>query len=370
MQVPFIDLKAPYNAQKNEIDAALQDILTNTAFIGGPRIEAFEKNFANHIGTSSCVAVSNGTEALFATLKVLGIGPGDEVIIPANTFIATAEAISHCGATPVFVDASEADYQIDVSQIENRITNKTRALLPVHLFGHPADMKSILEIARKKNLFVVEDAAQAHGALIGDRTVGTFGLAACYSFYPAKNLGAFGDAGAVVTNHRDLEEQLRVFINHGRHPKLGHAMIGTNARMVAMQAMVLDLMLKRLHEANEKRRANAAIYNELFAASTVADRIVTPPERDGVTPVYHLYVIQTEKRNELKSFLGENGIGAGIHYDQAVPYTRAYEHLGYTPEDCPVAHRLQDCILSLPMFPELKREQMEYVVSNIEKFFA
>ncbi len=217
---------------------------------------------------------------------------------------------------------------------------------------------------------MIEDAAQAHGARIGNRTVGTYGLAACYSFYPAKNLGAFGDAGAVVTSHPDLEEQLRVFINHGRHPEYGHAVIGTNARMVALQAIVLDLKLRNLAEANEKRRQNAATYNELFAASSVADRIVTPPEREGVTPVYHLYVIQTERRDELRAFLGENGIGAGIHYDQAVPYTRAYEHLGYKPEDCPVAYRLQDRILSLPMFPELTREQMEYVVTTVEKFFS
>ncbi len=370
MQVPFIDLKAPYLAQKSEIDIAWQDILTNTAFIGGPRVAAFERSFAEFIGTTSCVAVSNGTEALFSTLKVLGIGPGDEVIMPANTFVATAEAVSLCGATPVFVDASEADYQIDLSLIERMITKNTRALIPVHLFGHPTDMEGILNIARAENLFVIEDAAQAHGARIGDRNVGTYGLAACYSFYPAKNLGAFGDAGAVVTNHQDLEEQLRVFINHGRHTELGHVMIGTNARMVALQAVILDLKLQYLQEANEKRLANAVTYNELFAASQVADRIVTPPQREGVTPVYHLYVIQTERRDELRAFLGDNGIGTGIHYDTAVPYTRAYEHLGYKPEDCPVAHRLQDRIVSLPMFPELTREQMEYVVANIERFFA
>ncbi|MEX0612250.1 MAG: DegT/DnrJ/EryC1/StrS family aminotransferase, partial [Pirellulales bacterium] len=295
MTVPFVDLKIQSARLRREISAAIERAVDDSQFILGDEVSSFERAFAEFCGADHCIGVGNGTEALHLTLRALGIGPGDEVITAANTFIATALAIAYTGATPVLVDVNPDDYLLDIDQIERAITSRTKAILPVHLFGQPADMPAILEIAKNRGLLVVSDACQAHGARIGGESVAAFGDAACFSFYPSKNLGACGDGGAVVTRRSELAERIRMLRNYGQRTKNSYSMLGYNSRLDTLQAAILGVKLRYLEQANQQRREAAARYGELLKNSD----LVLPCERPGITHVYHLYVVRHPQRDEL-----------------------------------------------------------------------
>jgi len=367
MKVPFVDLKMQYNSIKEEVMEAVNNVIENSAFIGGSFVEKFESDFGQFCGVKYCIGVGNGTDAIFIVLKMLGIGPSDEVITAANSFIATSEAISLTGARVVFCDVNEVTRNLDPDLISDKITDKTRAIIPIHLYGQPADMDRIVEIAKKNNLYIVQDCAQAHGAKYKGKMVGTFGEASCFSFYPGKNLGAYGDGGAVVTDNEDLEKKIRMYANHGRSEKYNHEFEGVNSRLDGMQAAILSVKLKHLEEWNFKRITNARIYNEKLKG---IEDIITPVIPDEWDHVFHLYVIRSKERDRLKKFLVDNGISCGIHYPIALPNLRAYSYLNHKPGDFPVSSELQDEILSLPMFPELTEEQIEYVADMIKEFFS
>lgn len=362
MNVPFLDLKAQYASIREEVDAALGQVLEKTAFAGGPFVERFEAEFAAFCGTASCVAVGSGTEALWLSLLGLGIGQGDEVITVPNTFIATAEAISFCGARPVFVDVEETTYTMDPGLLEEAITPRTKAILPVHLFGQPADMDPILSVARAHGLFVVEDACQAHGAEYKGRPAGSMGDAGCFSFYPGKNLGAYGEGGAVVTNRPDLEKSLRMLRDHGQAKKYHHGRIGWNSRMDGFQGAVLSVKLKHLPRWNEARRRNAMRYGELLEG---VNPVVVPKEAGYAKHVYHIYALRVPDRDALIGSLAGKDIHCGIHYPVPVHLQDAYRSLGLGKGSFPVAETCASEFVSLPMFPELSGEQIEHVVREI-----
>jgi dTDP-4-amino-4,6-dideoxygalactose transaminase len=377
MQVPFVDLGVQYRAIKDELEVEFQKVFAKTAFIMGPAVKEFEEDFAQYCGVKHAIGVGNGTDAITLTLKALGIGPGNKVVTAANTFIATVEGIVNAGATPVLVDVDPKTYNIDPIKLKELITD-VKAIIPVHLFGQPADMDPILEIAADHDLLVMEDACQAHGAkygvngqlsAVGGRKVGAFGDAACFSFYPAKNLGAYGDGGMVVTNDDEVAQTIGKLRDHGSSQKYQHDMVGYDSRLDTLQAAVLLTKLRYLDEWNEMRRRNAKIYDELLGE---IDGVVPPGPGvlDKATPVYHLYVIYLEKgnRDELQQYLQEKGIGTGIHYPTPVHLSKAFEYLGYKEGDFPVTEDRAKKILSLPMFPELTREQIEYVASQIKAF--
>jgi dTDP-4-amino-4,6-dideoxygalactose transaminase len=362
MKVPFLDLKAQYESIKEEINEAIQKVLDSCAFAGGPFVEEFENNFAEFCQVKHCAGVGSGTEALWLALLALGVGHGDEVITVPNTFIATAEAISMCGARPVFVDIDEKFYTMNPDLIKAAITPRTKALIPVHIFGQMADMDPIMQIARSNNLSVVEDACQAHGAEYKGKRAGSVGDVGCFSFYPGKNLGAYGEAGAVTTNNADLAEKMAMFRDHGQSKKYYHDMIGWNARMDGLQGTILNVKLKYLHDWNEARRNNALIYSELL--SKVND-VIKPTEANYGKHVYHVYAICTPNRNKLMSFLREKDIHCGIHYPSAMHLQKAYQHLGYSAGSFPVAERCAGEMVSLPMFPELGLNQIRAVTTEI-----
>jgi dTDP-4-amino-4,6-dideoxygalactose transaminase len=362
MRVPFVDLKAQYASIKDEMDAAILKVVGEAAFVAGRYAAAFEEEFAAYVGTEHCVAVANGTDAIEIGLRSIGVGPGDEVILPANTFIATAEGVSNIGAVPVFVDIDPATYNIDPTNIAEKITARTKAVIPVHLYGLPADMDAVMAVAREHGLLVFEDCAQAHGATFNGKRVGTFGDAASFSFYPGKNLGAYGDAGAIVTNSEDAATRARLIANHGQASKNRHALIGRNSRMDGLQAAVLSTKLRYLDKWIDARRANAAVYNELLAGSGIA----LPDEPGGRRHVFHLYVVQVENREAPMTALAEADIECGIHYPTPVPLMEAYAGLGCSAADFPVAASQMDKLLSLPMYPELTREMMEHVAETLK----
>lgn len=362
MKVPFADLRQQYEMIKNEINAALQNVIRDSVFIRGIYLNSFEKNFANYLNARHCIGVGNGTDALFITLKMLGIKAGDEVITAANSFVATSEAITLTGAKVVFVDCDEKTYNIDVRKIEKAITNKTKAIIPVHLYGQPAEMDSIIEIARKHNLFVIEDAAQAHGAEYKGKKVGTLGHAACFSFFPAKNLGAYGDAGAIVTDSDELARKARMFANHGRIEKYNHEFEGVNSRLDGLQAAILDVKLKYLGKWTQRRTEIAKKYND-----GLKNIVNTPTVLSGVKHVYHLYVIRVKNRDRVREILAEKQISTGIHYPIPLPFLKAYVYLGYKPMDFPVANALKDEILSLPIYGEMSDKQVEYVITQLKE---
>jgi Predicted pyridoxal phosphate-dependent enzyme apparently involved in regulation of cell wall biogenesis len=365
MNVPFLDLKIQYSSIKDEINAALQEVLNSTSFAGGPFVEKFEKEFATFCQSEFAVGVGSGTDALWTALLCLGIGQGDEVITTPNTFIATAEAITFCGAKPVFLDIDEQTYNLNPDLLKRAITTKTKAIIPVHLFGQPADMDPIMKIAREHGLFVIEDACQAHGAEYQGRRAGSIGHAGCFSFYPGKNLGAYGEAGAVVTNSAELAEKIKRFRDHGQAKKYFHSMIGWNARMDGFQGAVLSVKLKHLPAWNEARRKNAKLYNELLAD---VDKIQRPVEADYAKHVYHIYAIRTSKRDGLISALAGKNIFCGIHYPIPLHLQEAYRFLGYGPGSFPVAEKSAAEFVSLPLFPELTNEQITQVVNAIIDF--
>lgn len=369
MNVPFLNLRAQYHEIRDEIRAALDDILERAAFIAGKYVERLEREFREAIDVRHCLATSSGTDALHLATWALGLGPGDEVLVPVNTFIATAEVVSFTGARPVFVDHDPLTYNVDVEKLEDSITSRTRAIIPVHLYGQPADMESIAGIARQNDLVVIEDACQAHLARFRGTTVGNFGVAAAFSFFPGKNLGAYGDAGAVVTNDLALHEKMRRIRVHGGLKKDVHEMIGHNYRMSEFQAAVLSVKLPHLRRWTDRRRHVAEMYRQLLGE---IEQITLPSVLDGAEHVYYLFVIRVpaEKRDALRSYLEENGIGTGVHYPIPLHLQKAYTHLGYRRGDFPVAERSCREILSLPMCPMLTDSQVEYVCEKIRSFFS
>lgn len=365
MHIPLVDLKSQYLSIKPEIDTAIQDVIDETAFIRGKYVEKFESEYAKKYGVKHCIGVANGTDAIFITLKMLGIGQGDEVITTASSWIATSETITLTGAKPVFVDIEKDYYTIDPSKIEDKITSKTKAILPVHLYGQPANITAIKKICNEHDLHLVEDCAQAHFAEFNRKKAGTFGDAGTFSFYPGKNLGAYGDAGAIITDDDALAGKMRRFANHGSLKKHDHEFEGINSRLDGLQAAVLSVKLKYIDEWNKKRFQNALQYTKLLGE---IDGITTPKIRQNSSHIFHQYVIRTKKRDELAAFLRKNGIETGIHYPVALPFLKAYQYLGHTTVDFPVAYEYQNEILSLPMFPELNRQMIEHISKLMHDF--
>ena len=363
MNVPFLDLSAQHAPLRGEIDAAIQEVIESNAFAGGPFVSQFEENFADYCGCQYAIGLGSGTEALWLTLLAIGVGPGDEVITVPMTFIATAEAITYCGARPVFVDVDERTFTMNPTALRAAITPRTKAIVPVHLFGQSADMDPILEVAREHGLFVIEDACQAHGAEYKGRKVGALGDAGCFSFYPGKNLGAFGEAGATVTSDVALQERIRALRDHGQTRRYHHAMVGWNSRMDGIQAAVLRIKLRHLDRANERRRSHAANYDRLFIE---VEEVMTPYTADYARHVYHVYAIRTPERDNVMQHLKDNGIGCGLHYPIPVHLQECYRSLGYKIGAFPISELCAREFLSLPMFPELTSSQMEWVVGGVK----
>ena len=365
MNVPFVDLKAQYAALKSEIDPAIQSVINETAFIGGKYVEAFEKAYTEKYGMKHCISCANGTDAIYITLKALGIGFGDEVITVANSWISTSETITQAGARPVFVDIDEY-FHIDPSQIEAKITQKTKAVIPVHLFGQPADIKAVQAICEEHKLYLIEDCAQAHFATVNGKKTGTFGIAGTFSFYPGKNLGAYGDAGAIVTDDDDFARNARLFANHGSLQKHIHEIEGINSRMDSIQAVVLKAKLAHIDDWNKARNSHDMKYNALLDD---VEQVKCPKLRPDTFHIFHLYVIRAAHRDDLAAFLKTKGVFTGIHYPISLPLMPAYRYLRHKSSDFPVAYECQDEILSLPMYPELTDEQIAYVADSIKEFY-
>ncbi len=361
-QVPFVDLKTQYDSIASEINDAISNVIHSTAFILGREVSLLEEEFAAYCDAEHAVGLDSGTSALEMILRAYDIGPGDEVITAANTFIATALAVTYTGATPVLVDIDPMTYNMDVTCMERAITERTKAVIPVHLYGQPADMDPILEVAHRHNLIVVEDACQAHGARYKGRRVGSIGHAAAFSFYPAKNLGAYGDGGMVVTGDGEIAETIKILRDVGQKEKYVHALKGYNHRLDNLQAAILRVKLNYLDEWNAARRQHAQLYNELLAGS----QAVAPEVPDYAEAVWHLYVVRVGERDAIRGKLWDNdGIGTGIHYPIPIHLQPAYRELGGKPGDFPITERYAERILSLPMFPELTPEMIAYVVERL-----
>jgi len=356
IQIPFVDLQAQHESLTSEIDQALRQVFTQGDFILGAAVEAFEREFAVLHDVQHAIGVGTGLDAIALALRAYDIGPGDEVITAANTFIATALAILAVGARPVLVDADRERYTIDPSGLSAAITSRTRAIVPVHLFGQPADMEAVLAVARRHNLVVIEDAAQAHGARCNGQRIGGFGHAAAFSFYPSKNLGACGDGGIIVTNDDRTAARLRLLRNYGQRAKYFHTIAGTNSRLDAVQAAILRVKLPHLDAWNASRRRHAAQY-----AERLSSRVRTPSTADGVEHVFHLYVIETDRRDAMQHHLRSREIASGIHYPVPIHMQEACKDLGYRAGDFPVTERAAERMLSLPMYPELTPAQVDYV---------
>ncbi|MEQ9500473.1 MAG: DegT/DnrJ/EryC1/StrS family aminotransferase [Deltaproteobacteria bacterium] len=364
--VPFVDLVGQFHRYEDELMTAIRGVLESASFIGGKPVKAFEAAWADYCGTKNAVGCGNGTDAIYLALRALGVGPGDEVITAVNTFIATSEAITMAGAKPVFVDIDDATALIDASKIEAAITERTKAIIPVHLYGQLVDMKPILAIAEKHGLKIVEDTAQAHGAIDDGKRAGTFGHAATFSFYPGKNLGAYGDGGAVITDDDALAEQIRKIANHGRSTKFGHEIEGVNSRLDGLQAAVLGVKVKHLDTWIDERRAAAARYDRLLAE--LGDAIVLPTVRHATSHVFHLYVCRVQDRDGLRKHLGEQNIQSGIHYPTPLHLLPAYSHLGQGEGTFPVAEKMAKEIVSLPISPEITEAQQVRVAKAVAEF--
>ena len=367
INVPFLDLRRQIETLSTEIMSRIADIIKSGRFVSGKYVGEFEKAFAGYLGVKHCVSVSSGTAALQLALMAHGIGPGDEVLVPANTFIATAEAVSLVGATPVFVDIDKKTYTLNCDKLEEAITMHTKAVIPVHLYGQCADMDCIKEIAQKNGLIVIEDASQAHGAEYKGRKAGSMGDAAAFSFYPGKNLGSFGEGGAVVTNNDRIAEKVRMLSDHGSRVKYRHELVGGNFRMSEIQGAVLLVKLGRLDEWNKRRRNNAQRYDELLGE---VKEVITPYEAEHNKHIYHLYVIRSEKRDGLQEFLRAKGVGTLIHYPIPLHLQEAYAPLNIEEGSLPASEEVQREVLSLPMFPELREEEIVYVSEKIREYFG
>jgi dTDP-4-amino-4,6-dideoxygalactose transaminase len=365
MKVPFVDLHAQYLSIRQEIDAAIAEVIAQSAFIRGPQVETFEENWAANLGIKHCISCANGTDALYIAMRGLGIKPGDEVITSAHSWIATSETITQAGGRVVFCDTNDEIFTINPQEIEQKITSATVGIIPVHLYGQPADMSAIMAIARKHKLWVIEDCAQAHLAHYNGQLVGTFGNAATFSFYPGKNLGAYGDAGCIVTNDAQLADWMATFARHGG--KGDHVMEGINSRMDGLQAAVLNVKLPYLPGWTTARRKVARRYDEMLQG--IGD-VTTPKVGRDRDHVYHLYVIRTEQRDALRRQLTDAGVATVLNYPKALPFYPAYSYLAHTPADFPIAYANQSRILSLPIYPEMSPEMAGYVVSAIVDAFA
>ncbi len=367
MNIPFVNLKAQYQSIKPEIDAALQSVLDSTAFSGGPFAAQFEKEFAAAQGAAHCLAVSSGTAALHLVGMALGLGPGDEVIMPSNTFFATAEGVSLYGAKPVFVDCDPAHYNLDPARLEAALTPASKAVYAVHLYGQPAPLGPIKAFCDTHGLVLVEDCAQAHLATYEGRPVGTFGAAGCFSFYPGKNLGAYGEGGAVVTSDPALHAKMAALGNHGSRVRYVHEYVGHNYRMDGFQGAILSVKLKHLEAWTQARQKAADLYRQHLAG---VPQIVLPAEAPGVRHVYHLFVVRAQRRDELKKFLEERGVGVGIHYPIPCHQQAPYQGGGHAGGELPVCEAYAPQLLSLPMFAELGEAEIQQVASLIGEFYA
>lgn len=367
MNVPFVDLKAQYKSVKKEMDEAIHRILDNTAFIGGKEVDEFEKNFEELYDVDYCVPVGNGTDSLYIIMKMLGIGPGDEVITPANSWISSSETITQTGAMPVFGDIEKDYFTIEPIHVEKLITKKTKAIMPVHIFGQMCDMDAIMEIAKKHDLYVIEDCAQSHFSEYKGIRAGVIGDAGSFSFYPGKNLGAYGDAGAIITNDENLAEKCKMFARHGALKKHEHEIEGINSRLDGIQAAVLNVKLPHILKWTAQRIQNAELYNQYLSE---IEEIDLPKVRKNTMHTFHLYVIRAQKRDELAEFLSEKGISNAIHYPRILPNLPAYDYLNHSMSDFPIASIYESQILSLPMYPELTEEMIKYVAEQIKEFYA
>lgn len=367
MTVPFVDLKAQYESIKVEMDAAIRDVLENTAFIGGEYVSNFEKKFASLYGVKHCISTANGTDSLYIMMKMMGIKEGDEVITVANSWISSSETISQTGAKPVFVDIDPDYYSMDEFKLEEKITSRTKAIMPVHLQGQMCEMNKIMSIAKKFDIPVIEDCAQSHFSEFEGKRAGLFGIAGSFSFYPGKNLGAYGDAGCIITNDDELADKFRMFANHGALKKHQHVIEGINSRLDGLQAAILTVKLDHILKWTEKRIENAHLYNQSLSE---IDDIVIPAVRPSSKHTFHLYVIRAKKRDELAVFLNEHGVSTSIHYPTILPNLPAYDYLGHSPDDFQIASAYQNEILSLPMYPELKEDQIQYIASKIREFYS
>jgi dTDP-4-amino-4,6-dideoxygalactose transaminase len=365
MKIPFVDLHAQYLSIKQEVDAAMAEVIRETSFIRGPHVDKFEQEFAGVVGVKRCVSCANGTDALYIAMKGLGLKPGDEVITTAHSWISTSETVTQAGGRVVFCDTDRQTFTIDPALIEAKITSRTVGIIPVHLYGQPADMDPIMEIAAKHKLWVIEDCAQAHLAEYRGRQVGTFGRAATFSFYPGKNLGAMGDAGCLVTNDDKLAEWSALYARHGG--KGDHQIEGINSRLDGLQAAILSVKLPHLRKWTEERRRVAALYDRALAG---IGQVETPRIAEGRSHVYHLYVIRCDRRDELKNHLAERGIPTVLNYPKALPFYPAYDYLGHKTEDFPDAYANQSRILSLPIYPEMTAEQVTSVASAVCSFYS
>jgi len=365
MRIPLLDLKAQYANIKDEVIQAISDVCDNQAFALGPAVAEFEEKVAAYCNSKYAIGVSSGTDALLVSLMALDIKPGDEVITTPFTFFATAGSIVRLGAKPVFVDVDPDSFNIDPSAIEQKITGKTRAIIPVHLFGQIAQMKAITEIAKRHNLAVIEDAAQAIGATQDGIKAGNFGDCGCFSFYPTKNLGGFGDGGMVTTNKEDLAQKIKALRDHGQNPRYFYKVIGGNFRLDGIQGAVLNVKLRYLDGWNEKRRQNAALYDSLLGDSPVK---IPEISADNVS-IYHQYTITTPERDKLQQFLAENKIGSAIFYPKPLHLQDCFSDLGYRQGDLPITEQLCKEVLSLPIYSELATDQIEYVAKTIRKYY-
>lgn len=366
MHVPFVDLPAQYHSLKKEMDTSISEVIESAAFIKGKHVEAFERSFAALHSVDHCIGVANGTDALYISLKMMGIGQGDEVITTALSWISTSESISQTGAKPVFVDIEPDYFTLNCRLVEEKITPRTRAVIPVHLYGHPADLDELKRICDRHGLLMIEDCAQAHLSRFRNRLVGTFGNAATFSFYPGKNLGAYGDGGAIITDEPEFARKVRMYANHGSLVKHQHEMEGINSRLDGLQAAVLNVKLPYLEEWNMKRAVLAGNYHGLLKD---IPGIVLPETRENSTHIFHVYCIRVPWRDNLRNYLAQHGVETAIHYPVALPFLPAYSGLRHTPQEFPVAFHSQQRILSLPMYAELTLVQQEYIAGKIREFF-
>jgi dTDP-4-amino-4,6-dideoxygalactose transaminase len=363
--IPFVDLNAQYLSIKDEIENAIHACVVEGNFIRGRKVTEFENDFATYLGSDHCIGCGNGTDALEIILKSLGVGSGDEVIVPALSWIATAECVNNVGAEPVFVDVNPFNYTIDINRIEEKITSRTKAIIPVHLYGGPADLEGISEIAEKHGLYIVEDCAQAHGAEFKGKKIGTFGIASAFSFFPSKNLGAFGDAGAIVTNDKKIADNARMVSNHGQlKVRHNHNVIGRNSRLDTIQASILGIKLKHLDDWNLKRISAASFYKSRLLSNK---KLIIPIEEKDRKHVYHLFVIRLQNRDSLIEILNKNGVATGIHYPGALPFLEAYRYKKHSVEDFPVASKLTREVLSLPIYPEITESQIDIICNIINE---
>ena len=367
MKVDFLDLELMHKPIRTELDLAIKEVIDNSDFVKSKQVKAFEAQFEDYIGTKHIISCANGTDALEIALATFGIRAGDEVIVPAMSWISTSEVVVNTGAKPVFVDIDEKSFCIDTDKIQDAITSKTKAIIPVHLYGRPANMKKLLDLAKQHDLKLIEDCAQAHGASINDIKVGNFGDAATFSFFPTKNLGAFGDAGAIAFRHENDKKRALLIANHGQARRHVHTVHGRNSRMDGIQAAVLSVKLKKLDEWNNQRNELVRKYESNLKE---VSSIVLPEVPDNELHVFHLYVIRAERRDDLKSFLSDKGIKTLIHYPTSLPFQPCYNQQGLTKEDFPTAYKCQQSILSLPFYPGMPEDKVIYVCNQIKEFYG